>query len=141
MSTDTSAPPLEDWLAAYDYTMATRAAEAVDQEDALRDGAAGAVEKSQLRATLNTAGMCATIRELRTFIRSRAERRAKAGKKDKAAFWNALLTQLRIAQDDFVAPALTACASEDPDAATIRIVRTYFEHLIAHCQLISSQSR
>ena len=150
MTTPTDATPaarLRHWLLLHDQDLADAAVEAVETDDRLRGGAEGGVKRSQFRALLNTTRMCTTEGMLSRFLRSRAERREKAGKDkaDAAAFWKGVSSHLRALNGSYVRDALGACegatasgeAGLDEEAVRMAVWRTYVQHLVAHAQLLS----
>lgn len=139
MPAPTAAPSshraLTRWLQRNDWMLHSNASRAVDDIEALREGAT-AVNKTQFRAIVNTARLCDNSNTFKRFLQKRKDRRQKEGKKRKAAFWNELLNQLRIA-NDHARDAETAVADLSK-SDKMRVVEVYFEHLIAHCQLRSA---
>lgn len=143
--TQTPRQALDAWLARTDWTLHTDAINAVETISAFSEGVR-AVDKSQLRAVVNTAKVCNNHGTLRRFINHRAERREKANQEDKAAFWRALADRLSHIKDTYVPDAeqaieqLTATPHDLSEPELMRIVRAYFGHLIAHCHLRASKS-
>jgi hypothetical protein len=127
---------LRDWLRRHDWALYEAATDAVETQDAFAEGL-GAVNKNQLRAVINTARMCSSPSTFRGFLKKRAERRRTAGQDDKANFWSALADQLDDIQDDHARPAVEEAGIPQAraDAAEMRVLRTYFEHLISHCHV------
>jgi len=138
------------WLQLHDQEIANRAVEATNEENgpcaACRD-----VRASQFRALHNTANMCGTVGELRAFIRSRFERRRKAGKSS-APFWDGLNRELGDLKNAYLEPAADACGIEETSSETIQtasfdvrtayllIARVYIEHIAVHGQYVSHRS-
>lgn len=135
---------LDAWLTRTDWTLHKDAINAVDTISAFSEGVQ-AVENSQLRAVVNTAKVCDNHNTLRRFITKRAERRAKAGQEDKAAFWRALADRLSHIKNTYVPDAeqaigqFTKGSYDLSEPELMRIVRAYFGHLIAHCHLCASK--
>lgn len=138
------------WLRLHDQDLADRAKEDIESTDELSSGVL-AVSTSQFRALHNTAKMCATLTDLRRFIRKRGERRRASGQSSKADYWDTLLSKLSSVQDEFADPAVQACDVPAADSDSIRhktfdertahllAVRRYIEHFATHCQFVSQR--
>jgi len=136
-STQTSpSQQLRDWLRRHDWTLYEAATEAIETRDAFVEGL-GAVNKRQLRAVINTARMCSSPSAFRGFLKKRADRRRTAGQDEKADFWRALVDALDDVQEKHATPAVEEVGIPEAraDAAEMRVLRTYFEHLISHCHV------
>jgi hypothetical protein len=135
-NTSRSDHALSDWLRRHDWTLYETATSAVEQKEAFTEGLSD-VKKSQLRAVINTARMCSSPSTFKGFLEKRAERRRSSGETTKANFWRALADEVDDVQDEHAAPAVTAAGFPETgtEAAEMRVVRTYFEHLISHCHV------
>jgi len=133
-----------EWLRRNDWVMHTDASTAVEEVEALSEGVPE-ITRSQLRAILNTARVCDKPRTFKRFLDSRRRRRDKeaqnSGKpylKKKAAFWNEVLNRFRHAQKTYVNAAASDLSGVSlSNGDKMRVIETYFEHLIAHCKLHS----
>jgi hypothetical protein len=151
MPTQTRSPQdrLREWIRLNDQALADEAREAIESDSDFKS-AVMAVNRSQFRALHNTAKMCGTVGELRTFVRKRAERRTAAGKEGKAAFWESLLSALSTLKEEQAELALEACDVPEADSTSIRnetfdrrtahilIARRFVEHLAMHAQYLNA---
>jgi len=140
--THSASRALTEWLQRNDWALYERATTAVETESAFKDGVS-VVKKSQLRAVVNTARMCSTPSQFRGFLDKRRERRERAARKrdkkvleQKAQFWKALKSHLNEIEEQAAEAAEHAGVPDTGrDAAKMGVVRTYFEHLVSHCQV------
>lgn len=138
------------WLLLNTHRLAQKAEAAIDGDGA-PCSAFSAVKTSQFRGLHNTARMCASAKELRTFIRSRAERREAAEKDGQASFWAGLRSELSALNSDLLPEAVRECeipprdsnsiqqGSFDEETAEVLIARAFIDHFSTHCQFASAR--
>lgn len=147
---------LERWLRRNDRRLAQRAISDVSETDALREavsqGDRSAVDRSQIRALLNTAQMSEAHTLRKDHVRKRATRRRKAGQDDAADFWEATDERLGDLIDEVATEAIEACGAPDVtseslrdetfDVRTVRtlVTRAYVKHFVAHCALLRGKN-
>ena len=143
---------LQTWLTRNDHGLYTRACADINDSDALAGAAQDkTISPNQLQALLNTSQMC-PAHELREFVQSRKDRRAKADKDKAAAFWREMLDRLSALDREVVDEAAEAVGAPDTTSASLRdgsfdrrtvqtlVTRRYLTHFVAHCQFLQSQS-
>ncbi|WP_157621211.1 hypothetical protein [Salisaeta longa] len=125
---------LDSWLTRTDWTLHKEASDAVETVEALREGVP-VVSRSQLQAIKNTASLCGNPKTFRRFLKKRKQRRARDDKKKKAAFWGGLMKQIKEAEKHAKAAESEVGTLSASDK--MRVVASYVDHLVAHCQLRS----
>jgi len=140
----------QEWIRLNDQDLADYARDEIDSAEAL-SGGLRRVSPSQLRALHNTAKMCETPQELKTFVRHQEERRRASGKETEADFWEALLTALGTVQREYSDEAIEVCDVPETDSESVRhrrfdhrkaqlkVARRFVEHFTTHCQYLSKK--
>ena len=144
MNRSSSESALQHWLLQHTQALLERAVADVDSTDALYDaqapvaGERAVITTNQLQALLNMA-RTQPLKDIKTFIGQRIERREKQGKRAEASFWSALLGRLKVLKEDQVERACTdlGLSAEDTVSRTRaedQITRAYLRHFVAHCR-------